>query len=255
MKRLISVLALLLLAGCSDTAQKPGDAESAIEHAVKIAELEARIKELESEVVYLQDTQSALEGRVKSNIVINASIDGTNTAEISLSTIKEMLNAALEENIGTPTQIQSIFQEAVLSEMAAYEQRIQLEKEQEEEEAKQRRAEREKQREEERQAREARKFETYATMLNINQDEYQKLREIEDNTRSSMRETMRTMYKDGGYTPKNYQEAMGFIREQHNNSVKEVLDDTQFKTYQEQNDSIWSHMGFGGGRRHGRGRN
>jgi hypothetical protein len=232
---------------------------SIMEQIDRMATLEARIKELESTVTALRVEQL----HAKSNAVIievAASDDKSAPQRLSYSTIDQMVTAAIEQRIGTSDQIDAIFAETVQEQMTSFEvrkaQEEVLEKERKQTAAKERRAEWEERRKVEREKQETSRFETYTTALNIDKEQYDTLKTLEDSTWKTTWETMSTMRKDGGYTPKNYTEAMTHIKTQHSESVKEVLDENQFKTYKEQYMDPMSQQGgfrgFGGSSRHRR---
>lgn len=217
-------------------------------------ELEAQVKELKTE-------QARASSRVVTNIIINTSADGSsNVQAVTYAALTEMVHAALESKIGSPEQVEAIFQSTVEQEMAAYESRVEAEKqaeierklaeaEQKRKETEQKRKEHEEQRELERQEQEQRRFETYAAVLNVNGEQYQQIKVIEDQTRQTMWDTMRKMRSDGGYTPKNYQEVITYIKTQQTEALKEILDANQLNAYNENygQASSFGH-GFGGGR-------
>lgn len=249
---LISIL--LLSAGCRDheSASETGVPKE-IAAISRMAILESRIKVLESEVKSLRIDQLHIKNLATTNIIINARADdNTNTESITFNAINDMVASALEQRIGTPHQIETIFEETIQDQMAAYEQRkgqiVQEEIERKREEEKQRREERDQQREKELQEREKRRFETYASVLNINENDYTRLREIENQTRQTMYETIHKMREDGGYTPKNYEEAMIYIKSQHDESLRQILSGDQLNTYKEQYGTSFSYGGHMGGR-------
>ncbi len=257
MKKHILAFALLTLAfGCGKQVEVP-EASSVMDQIDRMAALEARIKELESTVKTLRIEQLHAEPNA-AHKAIAISTDDNKTTELSFKALEQMVSVAVEQRIGTPQQIESIFAETVEEQMTSYEvrkaQEEVLEKETKQEEAKERRAEWEERRKVEREKQEASRFETYTTALNINEEQYQTLRVLEDAAWKTTWETMSKMRKDGGYTPKNYSEAITHIKTQHTESVKEILDENQFQTYKEQYVDPMSQQGgfrgFGGSRYH-----
>jgi len=257
---LVIVVAGMLFPGCAGPEDTGGDAaERAVDGESwagrpAIAALETRIAQLELSQARLQTSLTEAEAElVKLRAVAAKTPTGgsnSNAAPVksgvpSDAQLERIIEAKIEEKIGTHAEIETIFSQAVAEGMEDYERR-------KEEEARQRAEERRQEHERRREEREERRLSEIAETLELSGMETDELREARAGAREAISELFRVVREErGAYSREEIRSAMEEIRSGHEAVVAEFMSEDQVKAYSEMESS---RMPFGmmGGRR-GRG--
>jgi len=157
--------------------------------------------------------------------------------------VKDVVEATIDERLGSRRTIQAVFESVVAEEISALEER---KRQEEEEEAQRRREERERERAE----REEQSFNTFADALELDDEQRKTVRAVSEETRETIRQTMTQMREDGRFAPEDYRAAIELIRGQQHEAMNELLSETQYKVYMEEYDGRvgdrFGGRGFGG---------
>lgn len=164
------------------------------------------------------------------------------TEAIIAARVNDMVDDAVTDKVGTPEDIEAVFEDVVQDELAAAEERREAARTKQREERRKAWEERRKQRDQQR-------LDSLAEALSLSESQKDRVAEVETRSREQIRAMMTEMRESGNFSMSAFRESTETIRAANNEAASEHLSDEQMETYktrQEDELSFFNYMGHGG---------